>query len=312
MTAVAPERVLVAGAAGFIGSHLVRHVAALGPEVIALVRPGSPLVRLEGVSGRVTVVPGDLADPAPLSAVLAGLRPDVCLDAAWGDLRGGPDDPGHLASLRHALGLAQMMADAGCRRYIHTGTCFEYALNDGLISEASPLGAHTLYGACKQAAGVAITALGRAVRTMRVAWPRIFYVYGPHEAPDRLVPAVACGLLRREPVETTAGEQVRDYMHVDDVASAIWTVAVSPHEGAVNIATGDHVPVRQVVELIGRLVGRPELLRIGALPDRPEEPPAILGDGTLLRRLGWRPRYTLEEGLSQTVAWWRRRLGEGG
>ena len=309
MTGAAPKRVLIAGAAGFIGSHLARHIAAAGHGVLALVRPGSSLDRLAGLDGRLSVIHADLGNLAAVATQIADMRPEICLDAAWGELHGRAGDIGHLASLRNALSLAELMAVLGCRRYLHTGTCFEYALTDRLISESSPAGPHTLYGACKQAASVTIQELGRG-GALSVAWPRIFYVYGPDEAPHRLVPEVIGRLLRGEPAQTTAGDQVRDYMHVEDVASAIWTVATSGHEGPVNIATGHHAPVRRVVELIGELMGRPDLLEIGAKSYRPEEPPAIRADVSLLRNLGWRPRYTLESGLRQTVEWWRHRLQE--
>jgi nucleoside-diphosphate-sugar epimerase len=308
MTGAAPKRVLIAGAAGFIGSHLARHIAAAGHGVLALVRPGSSLDRLADLDGRLSVIRADLGNLGPVAAHIAELQPEVCLDAAW--RRGAADSTGHLTALHHALSLAELMAAVGCHRYLHAGTCFEYATTDRLITESSPVGPHTLYGACKQAASVTVQMLGRVAETMSVAWPRIFYVYGPDEAPHRLVPDVTGRLLHGEPAPTTAGEQIRDYMHVEDVAAAIWTVATSGYEGPVNIATGDQVPVRRVVEAIGALVGRPDLLEIGAKSYRPEEPPAIRADVSLLRRLGWQPRYTLESGLKQTVEWWRRRLLE--
>lgn len=305
LSASRPSRVFITGATGFVGSHLTRHIAAEGHEVLALARPSSDSGPLGELGGRVTLLRGDLAEADALAVPLRAFAPDVCLDCAWGDARSGDTPSTHVASLGNALRLVELALDVGCPRYLHAGTCFEYAPGDAPHTEGDPAEPHTPYGACKHAARTAIELIARRTGRLSVAWPRIFYVYGPHEAPGRLVPAVIRGLLAGERTATTAGEQVRDYAHVEDVASAMWAVARSDLTGPVNIATGRAVAVREIIETIGRLVGRADLLDIGALPYRPEEPPAVRADTSRLRALGWRPRFTLEEGLRRTVDWWR-------
>ena len=104
-------------------------------------------------------------------------------------------------------------------------------------------------------------------------------------------------------------EQVRDYLHVEDIASAIWAVASSSATGAVNIASGEAVTIAQIARRLGELIGRPELVRIGELRYREGEPMHILSDATRLRReLGFEPRYDLDRGLQQTIDWWRKQV----
>ena len=99
---------------------------------------------------------------------------------------------------------------------------------------------------------------------------------------------------------------MRDYLHVEDVASAIWRVATSDLTGAVNIASGEPVTIADLATRIGRLLGRPELVQLGAMPYRPDEPMRILADAATLRqRLGWTPRFDLDRGLADTVRWWK-------
>src|SRR5262249_31036942 len=94
--------------------------------------------------------------------------------------------------------------------------------------------------------------------------------------------------------------------HVQDAADALVALLDSDLQGAVNVGSGNAVSVRSLVRRLGVLTGRPELVRCGAVPDRPDEPPLIVADvGRLRGELGWSPRFTLEGGLAQTVDWWR-------
>lgn len=112
-------------------------------------------------------------------------------------------------------------------------------------------------------------------------------------------------LLNGQPFPATSGEQVRDYLHVADVASGLLTLANRNATGTYNIASGLLVTVRQLAETIGELVGRPDFIHFGAVPYRDWEPPFICGDSGRLRALGWSPGHSLREGLAQTIQWWR-------
>ena len=110
--------------------------------------------------------------------------------------------------------------------------------------------------------------------------------------------------------DVTLGEQVRDFLHVEDVCSALWAVARSAYCGPVNVASGSPATVKTVAQEIGRIIGRPDGVRLGALPYRAGEPASLAADVSRLRdTIGWRPRYTLVEGLTQTVNWWKARVG---
>jgi nucleoside-diphosphate-sugar epimerase len=131
----------------------------------------------------------------------------------------------------------------------------------------------------------------------RVATGRIFHLYGPGEDRRRVVPAAAGALLAGRRFATSAGHQIRDFLHVEDVASAFVTLLERQAEGIVNIASGEPLALRRLVERIGELVGRPELIDFGAVGLRPGEPECLAGSNAKLRSLGWRPRYGLDDGL---------------
>jgi nucleoside-diphosphate-sugar epimerase len=143
-----------------------------------------------------------------------------------------------------------------------------------------------------------------------LAWARSFSPSGPGEDARRLVASVATALLAGRRVATTTGEQRRDYIHVDDVADALASIALSDLAGAVNVGTGAAPSVREIIATIARRIDRADLVGFGERPISPDEPAEIRADIERLRReLGWQPSISLEQGLGATIEWWRRNLG---
>jgi nucleoside-diphosphate-sugar epimerase len=301
----AKKSVLLTGAAGFFGAHLARRLADEGHEVTAIVRPGTDCWRLAGLESRLAIIRGDLSELGTLVDRIRARRPEILIHLAWKGWSGKAEADANLSSLGVSLELLRKMPQLGCRRFVAAGTCFEYDLTGRRLSESSALNPHDLYGSCKKSL-FEVAQEFSALTGVSVVTPRIFYSYGPLEDTRRLVPSIVQALLRGEPARATAGEQVRDYLHVADIASAIWTVADSDATGAVNVASGEAVTIAQIATRIGELVGKRELVRLGALPYREGEPMHILGDSSRLRGLGWRPQYTLDSGLAETIEWWQR------
>jgi nucleoside-diphosphate-sugar epimerase len=297
---VAPvTRVLVTGATGFIGRHTLEPLVRGGFAVHAVQREADP-VPAPGV----TPVRLDLHDSAAVDRYLAELRPTHLLHLAW------YTEPGaywtSAENVRWVVASLQLMrsfAAHGGRRAVMAGTCAEYDWSGGVCVEGStPLVPGTLYGVCKRAVGSVLEAYAPLVN-LSAAWGRVFFLYGPHEKPGRLVSGVAAGLLAGRPVPCTEGTQRRDFMHVADAATAFVALLSSAVEGAVNIGSGEAVSVRRLVEDLARLAGRSDLPRLGALPTRPDDPPLVVADVTRLRdEVGWRPRFSLAEGLADTLA----------
>lgn len=143
---------------------------------------------------------------------------------------------------------------------------------------------------------------------MELVWPRIFSVYGPMEHEKRFVPAVILAALRGEATRLSPGEQLRDYMHVNDTARAVWHVAQSGLTGPVNIASGKPVAIGELAVKIGELIGRPDLIRLGDLPYREGDPMFVCANTKLLQGTGWKPQFNLRAGLQDTIEWWKKRL----
>lgn len=299
--------VLLTGAAGFFGAHLARLLVNDGHDVTAIVRPGTDCWRLVGLESRLSLIEGDLAELGTLVARVRARQPEILIHLAWKGWSGKAEADANLSSLGVSLELLRKMPQLGCRRFVAAGTCFEYDLTGRRLAETSPLHPHDLYGACKKSL-FDVAQEFAALTGVSVVTPRIFYSYGPLEDARRLVPSIVQALLRGEVAKATAGEQVRDYLHVADIASAIWAVAQSDATGAINVASGEPVTIAQIATRIGERLGKSALVQLGALKYRDGEPMHILGDCGKLRGLGWLPKYTLDAGLAETIEWWQRRL----
>jgi nucleoside-diphosphate-sugar epimerase len=299
-------RVLLTGAAGFVGSRVARVLLARGHEVHAVVRGSHPSPRLRDITG-IRLLCGDVVDESDIRQLVVRAAPEACIHCAWvatpGEYLTSPDNSVHESAAEQ---LGRALIENGCGRIVALGTCFEYAPGDTPHDELGLLGPSTPYARAKLAAYQRLANICKGTQTS-LAWARLFYLFGPHEDPRRLVPSVTLALLEGRTAETTAGEQLRDFLHVDDVATALVTIAEGGVSGPVNVASGRPVRVRDVVLHIGTLTGRSDLLKVGALPYAAGDPMAVTADVTKLAASGFVPSRTLEEGLAETVRWWSDR-----
>jgi nucleoside-diphosphate-sugar epimerase len=302
--------VLVSGGSGFIGLPVLRGLSDSGVEVHALSSRASP-PEIKGVRWHAL----DLADSAGVQDLLGDLRPERLIHLAWYVEHGlFWDAPDNVVWVERSLDLLRAFARAGGRRALMLGTCAEYdwaAAGAPLHESRSPLAPSTLYGVSKDA--LRRIACAYAVREgFELAWGRLFFLYGEREAPGRLVASVIRSLLAGEPVETASGAQVRDFLHVHDAARAVIELLESNAVGPVNIASGEGVSLADMVDRVAGVFGRPELIKRGAIPDRPGEPPLLVGDvARLSDEVGFRRRIALDDGISATVAWWEQLAAAG-
>jgi nucleoside-diphosphate-sugar epimerase len=260
------------------------------------------------VLGSVRVVECDLGDLDTLDARIRETRPDVCFHLAWYAVPGVYlDGLENLSAIQASIGLARLLERAGCQRFIGVGTCFEYDTRGGYLSEESPVRPESVYAASKLALQLVLEQVS-AVSRLRYAWARLFYLYGPMEHPARLVPSVIRALLNDQPAAVTLGQQVRDFLHVQDVASALCDIASSALDGVVNIGSGEPVTVAEVVSKLACILERAELVDWGGRPYHPREPMFICANAQRLMATGWRPSYDLETGLADAARWWRTQL----
>lgn len=300
------KRVLVTGASGCIGRHACAHLAAHGWEV-------------HGVSSKIHASPAtlqwhvaDLLQPGVADILMREVQASHLLHLAWyiapGKWAAAPEN---YLWVEASLALVRAFHAAGGQRVVTSGSCLEYDWRYGYCTERlTPLQPHTFYGTCKSTLAQLVEGYAGLVG-LSSAWARIFFLYGPWEHPERLVASVARSLVTGQRARTSHGRQIRDYLYADDIADALVTLLESDLRGPINIGSGEAVTLRQIVERLGSLADRADLLEIGAIPPAPTDAPLVVADVTrLTNELRWRPKMTLDAGLQATLDWWRASVGQ--
>ncbi|NDY58143.1 NAD-dependent epimerase/dehydratase family protein [Desulfovibrio sulfodismutans] len=283
------QRILVTGAGGFVGRHVLAALAGQGVRIMAAVRdPKAFALAHPGACDADCLFRLDLArdqpDPATLFTALG--RPDVLIHLAWGGL----PDYRNLAHFeteapRH-YAFVKAMVQGGLSRVAAVGTCLEYGLQSGPLAETLPARPVTPYGLGKDILRRQLAALSR-VTPFSFLWCRLFYMYGPGQARGSLFPLLAAAAARGdEAFPMSGGEQLRDYLPVETVADLLVRATLSPAaEGIVNVCSGRPVSVRTLVERWMAENGWRLHLTLGRYPYPDYEPLAFWGDASRLSAL---------------------------
>lgn len=285
-------KVLITGATGTVGRCVIDQLLKRDDlDILAVSRSG------RGQKG----VALDLHDRHRVQQFLTKERPQYLLHLAWTlDV----DNPENLDWVTSSLELLKAFANNGGRRAVLAGSCSEYDWRYGFLSEElTPLHADTFYGTCKTALYSIASSYARKSE-LGFAWGRIFFLYGKGENKRRLVPDLIDAFLKGETPILKYPYIRRDYMHAEDVASALVGLLLnSSFNGAVNIASGEAVLLSEIADKIARIMGRPASIWKQDENNTPTYP-LVLGDTQRLKYLlGFRPHISWEEGLLQMVQW---------
>jgi UDP-glucose 4-epimerase len=303
--------VLVTGAAGFIGACATRALVERGFVVHAVHRPGPPPWRLHGVDDSVELHGVDLSHEADVRALVAAIRPRAVVHlAAHGAYESQADFREMVRSnVIATFHLLEASAEVGTRVFVNAGSSSEYGFRAEPMRESDRLEPNSLYAVSKASQTHLCQLFGRRggdAGGMSVASFRLFSVYGPWEAPTRLLPTLLTRAQAGLPLEMVAPWVARDFVYVDDVLDALldFETAARANGLVFNLGTGIETNLRQVVDEVLELTGSCSEVRWGAMAPRRWDTNRWVADPSeSAHRLDWRPKHTLREGLVKLAAW---------
>ena len=302
------KRVLLTGANGYIGRSVQDVLLAQNFDVHATSRRPC-----QGTS-EITWHTVDLLDTESSARLLESIAATHLIHLAWITEPGAYWRSTDNARWQDAsIELLKNFSANGGKRAVLAGTCAEYDWSAGHCSEENtPLRAQSPYTTAKLAFRDAANTFADTTNMdadtdLELVWARVFYSFGPHEHPQRLIAAVVRALLHGERVACSDGKQLRDFMYVRDLADAFVAVLSSDFRGDINLASGQTMSIRELVTLVANRMDAVERVDFGARARQEGEPPVISADTSRLRELvGWTSKYNIETAVDETIAWWKK------
>ena len=303
------KKALLTGGSGFIGRHAIPFLLDRGYEVHAVFHAKEPnFIKKENLFWHRC----DLLNPMEQKQLFSKVKPSHLLHLAWYAVSGKYwTSIENFKWVQSSLGIIMDFVEQGGLRAVVAGTSAEYDWSYGHCSEKlTPLRPTTPYGICKNNLYDMLKQISKQ-SDLSYAWGRVFFLYGPYEYPERLVASLICSLLKNQQAHCLHGNLIRDFLHVQDVASAFVSLLESHVSGPFNIASGNPTALRDVVNTIADKLNKRELVRFGESLPPFNEPELLTAEvDRLSSEIGWSPGYDLDRGLEQTIGWWKTHLSD--
>jgi len=310
------KRILVTGGTGFIGSRLVEKLVSLNADVSVLTRKDSNLWRLDQVRDKISIHQVDFLNPSDLKETLEKLNPEVVFHTL-ADIRvkRDPELLSHMIenNFQTTLNLIGGLNKEKLELFINFGTCEEYG--DGKVPfeetfKEIPSSPYSL----SKVLGTYLSAYLAKIEDFPIVTVRPFLTYGPKQINNQLMPFMIRSMIKGEKVNSGKMEQTRDFIHVDDVVSALVKIPGSEiKKGEImNICSGKETEIKTVVKKICELTGRSfeEYIDTSA-PYRIGEMMNFYGSNKkAMEILNWAPEISFDVGLKETIEWYKEHLNK--
>lgn len=291
------QTILITGASGFLGTHLVRRLCHNGTKIHAVSRSchTSDISCLQWWHG-------DIEDIEFVQYLFHSIRPDVIFHLS-GLVTAVPNLefilPTFHSLLTSTINLLTVAAEVGCNRIVLIASLEEPELDNPEVVPSSP------YAIAKLASSTYGRMFHRLYQTP-VVLVRPFMTYGPGQNVRKIIPSVICSLLQGQAPELSSGKRQVDWIYIDDVIEGLLAAAQVPSvEGCTfDLGSGELVPIHAVVSQLVNLVNPQIQPLFGALPERPMERIRVANTAYTYDKLGWRPSIPLKKGLELTVNWY--------
>ncbi len=303
------KKVLVTGAYGFIGSHLIKKLVKENATIAVIVRKDSNPWRVQEYLPQLKIYEANIQNRPEICRIIHDFQPDYIFHlAAYGTNPNNRNDL--LAFETNILGTMNILfaaKDTNCQKIICLGSSSEYGDKKEQIHEEMLLEPVDIYGSTKAAATIISHQLAQEYK-IPIVTLRAFNIFGEAEDNHKLFSHIIEKVLRGEDVHLTTCDQYRDYSYVGNIVDGLILATTNENSGnmILNIASGEARPLRYFVDLIFQHLDTKQVPLYGAIPKRENERDAPIPDITKIQTtLGWTPAVSIEEGIKKTIAWYK-------
>ncbi len=294
------KKVLITGASGFIGSHCLKFLKQNNFHVFATSSK-------EKEETAITWLKVNLLNNEEVEKLFKLIKPEYLLHLAWYvDPKTYLESTINLDWVRSSIHICQEFVKNGGKRAVFAGTCAEYDWKNEILHENSPCLPATLYGTCKYSLFKILEKFSLQ-NNLSFAWGRIFNLYGPREAKSRFIPYLINSFLNGQTALCNNPDLEKDFLFVEDVSKAFVELLDSDFFGPVNIASGNALPLKNIVLLLSKMLKAENLVQFSPNPSNAKQIAGV----TLLKKLIKFDPVKLEEGLKITIDWWKNKGNEG-
>ncbi len=310
------EKILITGGTGFVGVNLIHHLLELGPDVVVWSRSVVESSTLEELKHQIKFQQVNLLDEEAVKNKLLEANPTVIIHLASfnnNSLRTPsaikPMLKDNVETAVNLYSAAVELKELKC--IITAGSAAENELNETPFNEEQKEKPASPYGLSKVFMSYLSSYFYRLHR-LPIVTLRFSQVYGEHQT-NGFVPAMLTKCLRNEPIELASGENSKDFVYIKDVIKAITLIVENPCKvqgEIVNISTGKETKLKEAVALIKKMTNSGSNINFGVLSPRPGENLHFFASNQKAKRLlGWEPEYDLEQGLQETIKWFKEKMG---
>lgn len=306
--------ILITGAAGFVGSNLVRYFVSQGVKIHIIIKKNSNLWRLKGVMNKIHVHYSDLNNKTNIKRIIKKIKPKTIFHLAT---NGAYSDQNNLIKIKESIFDSTFNLINECKKYkfnifVNTGSSSEYGFKKKKMKESDVLVPNSYYSAFKSS--VSLYCQFESINSnIQIITVRPFHVYGPFERPTRLIPVLIKKMLSNKKISLVSPKISRDLIHVDDLIRFYIKIANKKNLiGEIfNLGSGKKYTIKDIYNSLKKLTGYKKKNLWNTMKNRAWDQSIWYADMSYVRRkIKWKPRINLKNGLLKTVEWHKKYYNE--
>lgn len=306
--------ILITGAAGFVGSNLVRYFVSQGVKIHIIIKKNSNLWRLKGVMNKIHVHYSDLNNKTNIKRIIKKIKPKTIFHLAT---NGAYSDQNNLIKIKESIFDSTFNLINECKKYkfnifVNTGSSSEYGFKKKKMKESDVLVPNSYYSAFKSS--VSLYCQFESINSnIQIITVRPFHVYGPFERPTRLIPVLIKKMLSNKKISLVSPKISRDLIHIDDLIRFYIKIANKKNLiGEIfNLGSGKKYTIKDIYNSLKKLTGYKKKNLWNSMKNRSWDQTIWYSDMSYVRRkIKWKPKINLKNGLLKTVEWHKKYYNE--